>query len=375
MDDFITTVTAGLEISNRTERMDLNLRGTVAPFFYWDNSDLDEVNQDYRGLVSYRFTPLLDASGDAAFRVDNTTDREVATTGLVFGTNRRYLWHFGAGGGYSLSEITATSLSFAYDRTEWDEDDPDLEDSDGYNLNLGFTRNLGSWMRASTGRLNFGYSDYDYDTSETRSFFGTIGMETRLTEKVSLLADIGGRYVDSEFETLEFVVVPPGIPVTRVVDETNTGWGGIGTAALRYTGLRTNLGLNLSHDLRTQSGASPSVLTRLTGNVDHRLLERLTIGLSAGAFRNKADRGDFSSDEIDQITYDIRPRIRWEFFSNFTLEGAYTYTYVDDNVDDTDRDRHKVYLQLAYGLPLFEWFDSIRATETPAGGFPWPLTR
>ena len=59
VDDFITTVIAGLEISNRTERMDLNLRGTVAPFFYWDNSDLDEVNQDYYSGSEVVLDPMV----------------------------------------------------------------------------------------------------------------------------------------------------------------------------------------------------------------------------------------------------------------------------------------------------------------------------
>ena len=375
VDDNITTVIGALEISNRTELLDLNLRGTVAPFFYWDNGDLDDVDQDYRGRAGYRFTERFSAGANAAYRVDNSPNRDVVTTGLVLNNDRRKTWHFGANAGYSLSEITEASLSYSYEDTDWSDPDADRQGSSGYDLNLGMTRNLSLWLRPTTGRLNFGYSDWDYDTSKTSSFFGSVGVDSALTEKFHFLVDIGARYVDSDFKTVELVGVPPGILVPKVVNRSNSGWGGIGSAGLQYSGLRTNAGLIFSHDLRTGSGTSPSVLTRLVGNADYRLLEKLSVGLTAGAYRNKADRDDFSFQEIDTMTYNLRPRVRWEFYDNFTLEGAYTYTFVDDNAADDTRSQHRAYLQVAYGLPLFEIFDFIRATETPAGGFPWPLPR
>ena len=41
IDDYITTVSAGLELAERTEQLDLSLKGTVSPYFYADNSDLE----------------------------------------------------------------------------------------------------------------------------------------------------------------------------------------------------------------------------------------------------------------------------------------------------------------------------------------------
>ena len=38
-DDFITTISAGLELIERTERVDLNLSALVSPFFYDDYND------------------------------------------------------------------------------------------------------------------------------------------------------------------------------------------------------------------------------------------------------------------------------------------------------------------------------------------------
>ena len=38
----------------------------------------------------------------------------------------------------------------------------------------------------------------------------------------------------------------------------------------------------------------------------------------------------------------------------FTLDGGYIFNYVDDRVDNDDTRRNVVYLQVAYGIPLFE---------------------
>ncbi len=43
-----------------------------------------------------------------------------------------------------------------------------------------------------------------------------------------------------------------------------------------------------------------------------------------------------------------------EFFDKFTLDAGYIFNYVDDRVDNDDTRRNLVYLQVAYGLPLFE---------------------
>ncbi len=71
-------------------------------------------------------------------------------------------------------------------------------------------------------------------------------------------------------------------------------------------------------------------------------------------YNNKADGDEFSFRELDENTFFIRPTIRWEFFDKFTLDAGYIFNYVDDLVDNDVTRRNLVYLQVAYGLPLFE---------------------
>jgi hypothetical protein len=361
-DDFIFAIKPGLELIERTERLNVKLSAQVAPFFYADNSDLDDVDQDYIGRIDYQFTPKFNGRADAFFIVDNRPDRDLLTTGLIQGVDQRKRYHAGGGANYLLSEKTALDLSYDYNRDDWDKDVIDQEDLTANVADLALNYNLGSWLAATTGSLRFGYSNFEYDTSETDSFFGGVGLQHRLSELFSFEVDLGARYVDSEFDVVGLTEVLPGIflPVTR--QESNSGWGGVGTAILEYRGEKTRTSFLASHDLAAATGRQgPTQLTRFIFSVSHRLLEDLRLGFLAGFYHNKADAGDFTARGFDEYTFRLRPSIRWEFYENFTLEGVYTYNHLQNEITNTDTTRNDIYFQLAYGLPLFDFLDLFSA--------------
>jgi hypothetical protein len=359
-DDYILTIKPGIELIQRTERFEGMLSGEVAPFFYADNSDLDDADQDYRGRVRYQFTPRFTGRADGFFIVDNRPDRDVLTTGLVQSNDKRDRYHFGTGANYLLSEKAALDLSYDWNRDDWESEAIDRQDLTANVANLGFLYDLTGWLEASTGRLNFGYADYDYETSKTHSFYGGVGLEHMFSEILTLEVDLGARYVHSKFDVNKPVPIAPGLPFFRSVTEkeTNSGWGAVGQAALEYRGEKTRNLFLISRDLAATSGQSgPTDRFRIIYSVFHRLFEDLRLGLTAGFYRNKADEGDFSSVGIDEDTFRIRPSIRWEFYDNLTLEGAYTYAYVDNRENDSNSTQNRVFLQIAYGLPLFDFID------------------
>jgi hypothetical protein len=84
-DSFITRVTPGLELIERTERLDLRLSGALTPYVYWEDSNLNSVDQDYSGRVAYLLTPRLRVGAEAGVRVDHQPDRDILTTGVAYG--------------------------------------------------------------------------------------------------------------------------------------------------------------------------------------------------------------------------------------------------------------------------------------------------
>jgi len=355
-DDFITRVRPGLELLNRSERLDLRLTGFVTPFFYWDKDELNSIDQDYSGRLSYRLTPLLTLGADAGVRVDHQPDRDIDVTGIAYGDNRRIQQRYGGNLDYLFTERTSASASYGYARDDWRKRKGSaLEDYDSHSVTLGLGRELGAARGVTVGFINAGWARYDYESSETDYYFGAVGVRHRLTEIFNVTADVGARYTDSRFDVARLAVVPPGVLAVVTEEQSESGWGGIGHLGVEYVGERARAALAASHDVNAASGARGVVQrTGLTLTAGYLLAEKLRLGLFAGAFKNDSDRNEFSGQKVDELTYSARPSLRWEIYREFTLEAGYGFTYLDDREADEGSLRHVGYFQLAYGLPLFE---------------------
>ncbi len=356
-DSLITRVKPGLELFNRTERLELKLAGFVTPYYYWDESDLNSVDQDYSGQVSYRLSPLFSVGANAGVRVDHQPDRDILSTGLVYSDNRRIQQRYGGNAGWMFTELMSASASYGYTREDWrkSSNTTDIEDWDSHSVTLGLSRELGAARGVTLGILNAGWAVYDFETSKTNYYFGTVGVQHRLSEVFNLTADVGTRYTDSEFKVQQLAIVPPGVLAVVIEDENSTGWGGISHLAVEYAGERARLNLGGSHDINAASGTSGVVQrTGITFRGGYLLLEKLRVGLTSSAFRNKSEDEEFTGSEVDEYTYNLGSSLRWEFYRDVTLEAGYGFTYIDDRTDDGNAQRHLGYIQLAYGLPLFE---------------------
>lgn len=365
VDDFITTLAGSVEVIERTERLDANLYGRIAPFWYADNSELDDTDWLVRGSGGYQFTERLKAGASAGYLVDNRTDRDVTDTGIITDNRERKRWDAGMSANYSFSEITAASLNYAFRDENWDQGD--IDDLTAHDVLLGFTRNLSGWWESTTARVNIGYSNFDYETSESDIYYGSLGVEHRFTEKFSAILDIGPRYSDSDFDTLKQVEVAPGVFQIVIANDSDSQWGGVGQLDLEYREEKAFFRWTGSHGIYPVSGRpGPTERTTARFILTHLFAEKFRFSLPLGWIWNRAD-GDFSVDELDQDTAYIRPFVRWEFFDGFTVEGSYNFTYIWDHDDDEERYRHKAFVQLAYGLPLFDLF---RDFDPVRGGRP-----
>ncbi len=355
-DSLITRVKPGLELLNRTERLDLRLAGFVTPFYYWDESDLNSVDQDYSGRASYQLTPLLSVGANAGVRVDHQPDRDLQTTGLTYGDNRRLQQRYGGNSNWMVTELMSLTASYGYTREDWRaSNDADIEDWKSHAVTLGLIRELGAARGVTQGIVNAGWAVYDYETSKTQYHFGTVGLQHRLTEVFNISGDVGARYTDSDFKVQQLAIVPPGVLAVVTEKENSSGWGGVGHLAVEYAGERARASLGGSHDINAGSGTSGVVQrTGITFSGGYLLLEKLRFGLTSSAFRNKSENEEFTGSEVNEYTYSLSPSLRWEFYRDFTFEAGYGFTYVDDRTEDGNANRHLGYIQLAYGLPLLE---------------------
>jgi len=355
VDDYITTVTAGLELMERTDQLDLSLKGSVSPYFYADNSEWDDVDQNYIGKIKYEVNSYLNVNADAGYNVSNRPDRDIDLTGLVQSNNRRKRQSYGLGADYELTQYSAMAVFFKYSKDEFDNGNILNQDQKDYRTGLNFVHDISQLWEETTGQFNIQFEKFDFETSDADNYFATIGIQHKFSSSVSLLIDGGVVYTDTDYLTTQRVFVPPAMTQTNIVEANNKSYSGSGQIVLDMQGEFTRGSATLRYGITPASGRGQTV-QRTDGilNIRRELAEMLSVGISGGYYHNQADKDEYSANEIDEDAYYAQPTIKWEIFERFKLELGYRFTYIDDHAESNDRKQNMVYLQAGYELPLFE---------------------
>lgn len=347
VDDYITSLSGGLKFLNQTERTDLYLSGIVERLIYSSEKDLNATDQYYKGRFGYKFTPRLGAKVDAAYSKDSRPDRDLAESGLFLSTVPRQIQNYGGALDYALTEITAANFYYRYTRQDFEPRNVigNFPDYRAHRAGLGFAHRLDQYVPNTTGRLNFGYNRFTYPetNTETKVYFGTVGLAYELTEKWRVLLDIGPNYYDSQFDVFG-------------IQSKNNNWGGTGTLKIAYTGEVTGSSLTVYHGIEPASGRDGSAQrTSAIFDIFYRFAQRGRTGFATGYYVNKANSGELTLLPLDERTVNFRPWLRVDLiFDKLYLEASYTYSYVRDKVRERNRSRNLVWLKLGLDWPILE---------------------
>ena len=385
-EDFITTISPALKLNNRTERLNLGISIRFDGIIYSDNNVLNAIDQNYRGSLNYQLTPETSVGADAGYKKDSRRDRDIevidegTATGLVQSDSTRIRSNGGFSFNSMLNETTAVNCSYSFVKDDFD--DPEDNDLRMHNLNLGLTRNLSFIDELTMGRMNFGYGRYDYlngenirrsnydidqhyiDNTRIDYYSATIGISRNISEVFSILADIGGSYTKSKYETRIEYYYPNQIAqfwgnYFRLNDftqtENNSGTGMVARITTSYNGELTSGSLNFSHDVKASSGTSGTTeRTSIELNISRSFTYELSGRISTGYYLNKADAGDYSKSGTDETTWRIRPSIRYNFTNDLFMEASYNFTKNKDKEDHTNKTRNQFFIKISMDYPLFE---------------------
>jgi opacity protein-like surface antigen len=351
IDDWITTISPGLTLSHRTEQLDLNLSARGDGIKYGQNDELNDIDQNYTGDLSYRITPQMTVSGNAGYTLDSRSDQDIETTGIVLSTERRKRYTGGLGIDYVLSGKSAVSLLYEYERNDYD--DPEFEKDKFHNSNLGFTHDLSEFLPRTVGQINFGYSYYDSSDTKIDDYYGTVGLSWEITEVFNLLVGLGSRY--TRYEVMVDTVDPLNPFIIQTSKEKDDEWGGVGQVDLSYGGEVTRASLSAQKGISPARGLNGTTdRTSFLFNISRRFAEKFSVSLSGEYFLNKADAGELATEDIDTRTISIRPGLSYEIIDDLVLELSYTYTKVRDREEKSRTRRNLVFVSLSYEYPLFE---------------------
>ena len=189
--DLVAIISPSLRLTSRTERLNASLQSMLQRIEYHDQKDLDATDQFHAGRIGYSLTPNMNISADARYAKDSQIDRDIETTGRVFGASTRKREHYGCGANAALNEKTSFSTSYAYDKDTFN--NPDYYDSTIQNISLTLAHNLDALVSQTTVRLTPGYALYDYPDTDVTSYSLMAGASKRITYVIDISADMGSQ--------------------------------------------------------------------------------------------------------------------------------------------------------------------------------------
>ena len=350
--DFITTLSPGIALVKRNERLDTGAQVRLDSRYYGENQDLNAIDQTYQGNLKYRLTPNFGLAADAGYFIDSRADRDLATTGLILSTLRRERVKSSLATDYQFSEVMALTMSYAYGKDTYERKVSDFQSHD---VNIGLVRDFSKYFPAVKGMINFGYGSYDIGGFRTNSMMTTLGMSRNFNEIWSINVSGGARYTEAQFPVPRLQMVAPG--VFQVVQDTQAddGWGWVAQGALNYTGERGNSSLTYTRDVRPASGYNATVeMNALAINLSYRFTHEFSFSLYGGYYTNKSGQLASSANSIDTQTLGITPRIRYEFSKDVAVDLSYDYINSENKVTNLQAERHLVSLLLTVQHAFFE---------------------
>jgi predicted porin len=347
--DFIATISPGLALTDKTERMDLSMLARLDHRLYSSHKELDATDQYYEITGKYAFTPRLNFSGKTLYSRDSRTDRDLETTGLSLSSVKRERQNHTASGDYILSEKTMTTFSYDYLNDKYHSDS--FTDLESHTFNLGFIRDISNVLESTKATMNTGYAKYNMPGMKIDNYEATMGIDRAFSEKWNLAFNGGARYTDSRFTIRELA------PVLIERDERNRGWGAVGQLTLAYKGERgnSNGSLSVAHNILPASGRSgASERTSFIVNIRKRITYELYGTLWAGYFINRSDSNEFSTQKIDEDSINLNPGVRYEFDKDKSIEASYGYSWTKYNLSNTHAQRNTFFVRFRIQHHLFE---------------------
>jgi hypothetical protein len=334
--DWVSTLSPAIELIDKTERFEGSLSARFNGIYYLDQTDLNAVDQFYRGKFRYALTNRLGLGAEAGYARDSQATREIDTTGVVFATPvNRERQNYGVSGDWRFTDTTLAALSYDYGKDRYDKST--FTDLESQRAGLNFLQNINPTTK---GRLNLGYANYRVTGLTLDSYSSTIGISRDFNNLWSILIDLGASYTRTRFNILTL-----GGGGLTTQERTNEGWGPMGQIALAYKHERTNGSLTLNRSVMPVSGTAGSAnRSSLSLDLRHKFTYELSGYVTASYFLNKSDPGEFSNTIIDQTTSQISIGPRYDFNKEMFLTATYTYSRTDYGQTKTTADQHLVML-------------------------------
>ena len=333
-DDFISHAIPSFRLNHATELLKLSALATWDGWLFWDNSDLNRLNQRYGLNGNYRIAERWSVSAFGRYVKDSIQDSQLDETGSVeLGLSDRERLNAGAGLDYAVSERSDIGADYNYQKTDFER--KSSVDTEAHSVRFFYRRRLQNQRDVITifPRFVWGNSD-DWDAYNSTLNFR---WAHPFSETLDMSITVGARYSRVNYKDDR--------------DDTDN-FGGVADMWLRKRGELTTGRLGFSNRLRTRSNGELINVSRLYTNIDHRLTQRFGVGVRGSVYYSNLIEDSPATDD-DRWYFDVSPSAFYRLTENHILRLLYSYNYQKLlDADDNDTiDRQRVWLQLTFNFP------------------------
>ncbi|HUO76454.1 MAG TPA: hypothetical protein VMU21_02660 [Thermodesulfovibrionales bacterium] len=401
--DFVTIVSLGADMVERTERLDTDLLVRFDKLIYANHGDLNDTNQTYSGRARYQVTPQLGISCEAAYTKNyNPTLNIIPLPGLPPGlypiqpfpplpgepggpggpggpgtgpgtpspTAGAFLeavpWrHITAllAANYQVDETTSATISYSYGN-DYYYNNPNYQNDSSQNVTAVVTHDFSQYLPYLKGWLNLNYNYYWLPDSRNNGISGTVGFSWDFNELWSISSSIGATLQRSELFVTQFIPIPPGLILVARETLNNSGWSGVGGVSLNYKGEYMNGSLTYNKGITLASGLNGAAVSdSIVLQAGYSLTREWSTALTAAyqTYRSDTSNLNLSTNNVNYQTFFISTGVRYmlpEFLRAGTgrtsLEAFYGYNVNHDSVSHTKADRNLFTVRLHVEYPFFE---------------------
>src|SRR6266567_3657352 len=117
--DLITTFSPGVELQDKTERLEARMFTSIQGVKYWRQKQYDAVDYSLLGSAQYLLSPRLNLSASAEYDRVSTPDRELGPVALVLNTVRRYQQLYSLRNEYKITEKNSGIAACSYSQYDF----------------------------------------------------------------------------------------------------------------------------------------------------------------------------------------------------------------------------------------------------------------
>ena len=346
--DYITSLTPVLSVTGETEQTKFQFDTITSAQSYIENPRFDIVNENATASLTEIWSQRFSTSVNLGLMHDSTLQEQLEASGIVSQWTERYVYIFGLGGKYDLSE----SLSLAVSGLLADTIFPSgtFPNSDVYQGTITPT-----WAVTPLDNigLSSNFSDTAYNNATTiKSVTETLFWQRQMTDTLSFKLS-GGYYfsiIDFTVPALEFV--PPNsirfVQLPKTANEGGLVYGADLTKDWTERFSTTfSAGKQQYNDVNAQSFDS----TFISGTVRYRLSEKTTFNFLARYNMND----ELSTGNLTTDYYIISPSIETNITENLLLRlsGSYESETQSPSTSASNIDRYRTWADLVYKWPRF----------------------